>query len=98
MTELVTNALLHGDGPISVQFQHETGRGVLRVVVADATDSATVRGPVRGTTVNERRAPHLEESGRGLAIVAAVASRWGASVEQDATRVWFELGARHPSG
>jgi hypothetical protein len=34
---------------------------------------------------------HDLDRGRGLTIVAALASRWGIEREQDAKEIWFEL-------
>jgi anti-sigma regulatory factor (Ser/Thr protein kinase) len=89
VSELVTNAMVHGVGPISVEFQRFVD-GHLRVIVVDAcSDGSAFRvGPAASMSLEHA------ESGRGLAIVAAVASRWGSACGRDETRVWFELTAR----
>jgi anti-sigma regulatory factor (Ser/Thr protein kinase) len=82
VSELVTNAVVHGSGPIALDFQHEDG--TLRVSVMD--------GHV-GMGLEARAANLDDESGRGLAIVDAVARTWGSWCERDGTQVWFELVA-----
>jgi anti-sigma regulatory factor (Ser/Thr protein kinase) len=80
-TELVTNAVRYGAGEITVRVWPESQR--VRVEVSDATPrrpKASHAGPD-------------DESGRGLDIVASLASRWG-TFQGPATRgktVWFEL-------
>ncbi|MFE4664037.1 ATP-binding protein [Streptomyces sp. NPDC056716] len=69
LSELVTNALLHAQVPtgreIGLRFTRYDGR--LRVEVADANND---RPEVRAATVED-------EHGRGLALVEALADRWG---------------------
>jgi anti-sigma regulatory factor (Ser/Thr protein kinase) len=82
VSELVTNAVVHGSGPISLELQHLDG--ALRVSVMDAHPSQPL----------EIRTAHRDdESGRGLAIIAAIATRWGSWCERDGTQVWFELSS-----
>ena len=80
-SELVTNAVRHGDGDITCRLW--PGPDVLRLEVSDGNGSLpreVDRGPVA-------------DSGRGLRIVATVASRWGAVPTQPdgGKTVWFEL-------
>ncbi len=82
VSELVTNAVVHGAGPISLEFQHFDGS--LRVSVMD---------PHASPPFELRDARRDDDSGRGLAIVAAVATTWGSWCERDGTQVWFELSA-----
>ena len=83
MSELVTNAVIHGAPPIVVQVQML--EDVVRVEVADHGT-----GPVRAGDLDADRI-----GGRGLAIVAAVAGTWGADDGSDArgAHVWFTLPA-----
>lgn len=79
-SELVTNAVRHGEGDITCRLW--AGPEVLRVEVSDA--SPTVPHAVdRGL---------VADSGRGLHIVESVASRWGATpAQREGKTVWFEL-------
>jgi two-component sensor histidine kinase len=80
-SELVTNAVRHGAGEITCRLW--PGPDVLRLEVSDA--SATIPREVdRGLRA---------DSGRGLQIVATVASRWGAvpAPGEGGKTVWFEI-------
>ncbi|NUK12541.1 ATP-binding protein [Streptomyces lunaelactis] len=68
ITELATNALLHGSGTeFALRMIHTAGE--LRIEVYDGS-------PARPY---ERAAGPDDESGRGMAIVAAIAHTWGTS-------------------
>ncbi|MGW0535212.1 ATP-binding protein [Streptomyces sp. NPDC003032] len=85
VSELATNALLHGVPP---------GRGfrlclcciddVLRVEVHDSGDG----WPRPGGESND-----TDESGRGLLLVAALADKWGVDERDPGKVVWCEFGA-----
>ncbi len=81
VSELVTNALDHGQGAVGLSISR---RGdVLRVEVSDAS-----KGPVAQVL----RADFEDGSGRGLFLLAALASSWGREPVSDArSTVWFEL-------
>ena len=79
VSEVATNALVHGAGRIEVRVL-VTGR-VLRVEVADA--STDLPAPRRGGT--------LDEGGRGLTLVDVLASSWGAEADELGKVVWFEV-------
>ncbi len=83
-SELVTNAIQHGRGRITLAIQQRAED--LRVEVADEADE-TVPAPAAGDP--------LQTSGRGLAMVAALSQGWG--VERNAAArqkvVWFHLAA-----
>jgi anti-sigma regulatory factor (Ser/Thr protein kinase) len=81
VSELITNAVLHGDGPVEVRVSHRPG--VLRVEVTD--DGGAVPLP--------RHASPGDERGRGLHIVDAVTSRWGVAPKRPGPgkTVWFEI-------
>ncbi|MFD9306405.1 ATP-binding protein [Streptomyces sp. NPDC060048] len=70
LSELVTNAVRHSHAPHGRDIGVRLARydGVLRVEVADA-------GPV--VDLVPEAATQWDERGRGLAIVAAMAERWG---------------------
>lgn len=77
--EVVTNAVLHGEGPIDLAV--DTNEERVKVTVRDRSEARPVPGePAR----------HAEE-GRGLSIVEAVASRWGVSAMEPGKSVWFEI-------
>jgi len=80
VSEVVTNSIRHAlaGGRVSVARQ---GKGV-RVEVADSGG---------GTPVPRQAEPH-EPTGRGLAIVGALADRWGiVDPPGSGKTVWFEL-------
>jgi anti-sigma regulatory factor (Ser/Thr protein kinase) len=81
VSELVTNAVVHGSGPIVLEIGRRD-----RGVSVSVTDGACT-GPVAAQNVLDDA-----EGGRGLAIVATVAARWGSHRDEQGTRVWFELG------
>ena len=77
--ELVTNAVVHGGGTFSVELELCPDR--IRVSVLDADPHVP---EVRSSSANE-------EHGRGMAIVAALATAWGADGGDGGKVVWFEL-------
>lgn len=79
-SELVTNAVLHGEPPIELEID-VVGAGV-RVAVRDS-DTSTVmrRRPVSPDTL----------SGRGLEIVHALASAWGSERTSRGKVSWFRI-------
>lgn len=82
ISEIVTNALRHGDlppnGSINIDVQRLDGH--VRVTVSNG-----------GTAfeVPENLPPPGQAHGYGLKIVDALTDRWG--VEAETGRVWFEL-------
>jgi anti-sigma regulatory factor (Ser/Thr protein kinase) len=83
VTELVNNAVLHGRGAIGVRVQLDAD-----VVRAEVTDEGS------GFEHRARRAGPEQVGGQGLAIVDAVASRWG--IHEGTTHVWVELDVATP--
>jgi anti-sigma regulatory factor (Ser/Thr protein kinase) len=81
VSELVTNAVLHGVGAISLRIDVETE--AVRVEVADEGNVALAPSPVPGA-----------HGGWGLRIVEQLADDWG--VLEGSTKVWFQLGPPHP--
>jgi anti-sigma regulatory factor (Ser/Thr protein kinase) len=80
VSELVTNAVLHGDGDRRLDVE-ATGDAV-RFAVHDGGAGRPER----------RQARPGELSGRGLALVEALAPRWGVEPRPDSGKiVWFEL-------
>jgi anti-sigma regulatory factor (Ser/Thr protein kinase) len=81
VSELVSNAVLHGTGHIELRVAYDGGR-----VTGDVVDEGA--GFVRPT---HWRA-HDQIGGNGLHIVDRVASVWG--IHDDTAHVWFEISAR----
>lgn len=81
VTELVGNSVRHGpSGPkATVELLVSVSRNLLRIEVAD-----------RSPTPAQPKAPS-HEGGYGLALVAAMASRWGAGPQDGRNITWFEL-------
>ncbi len=78
-SELVTNSVLHGGPPLVVAVDCDGER--LQVKVRDGSrESPEPRVADRG-----------DESGRGLALVAAVSDDWGVDQEDDGKYVWFVI-------
>ena len=79
-SELVTNAVVHGEGPVVVTVWTVPA---IRVEVGDS-------GPGTPQLLSGRG---FHESGRGLLIVDAVASRWGVlpKIPGPGKAVWFEV-------
>jgi anti-sigma regulatory factor (Ser/Thr protein kinase) len=77
VSELVTNAVLHGVGAISLRIDVE--RDAVRVEVADEGNVALPPSPEPGA-----------HGGWGLQIVEQLADDWG--VLDGSTKVWFRLG------
>lgn len=89
VSELVTNAVVHGRSAVDVQVDGDPGAGRVRVAVTDAGG---------GRPRTQRPGPE-ESHGRGLQIVEALADLWG--VEPAASgrgkTVWAELAVGAPS-
>lgn len=79
VTELVANGVRHAATPLTLRIV-PIARG-LRLEVAD--DST------RGVRVKDARL--LDEGGRGLFLVDALAGRWGVDAHPVGKRVWAEL-------
>ncbi|MFF2331079.1 MULTISPECIES: ATP-binding protein [unclassified Streptomyces] len=89
VSELVTNAVLHGVPPgrgFRIHLYLEPADGVLRIEVHDSGD-----GEVRPADAGA--APDAE-GGRGLLLVAALADRWGVGERNPGKVVWCEFAVR----
>ena len=78
-TELVTNALVHGRPPIELRLHQENTD-----VRIEVRDRATYQP-------RKLRPDQTDEHGRGLQIVAALASRWGTRPTEHGKTVWCTL-------
>lgn len=86
VSELVTNAVIHGKTSATVEVHRPAD--ILRVSVRDDNPVLPAAG----------QAPPLDaESGRGLAIVAMLATRWGVETVDDGKAIWFELSVPEAS-
>ncbi|MEO3750275.1 SpoIIE family protein phosphatase [Streptomyces sp. B6B3] len=87
VSELVTNAVRHADGPIGLRMVRG---GSLLVEVTDAPSGVTDLGgvpmpePARGAALDD-------EGDDGLPLVAVTARLWGTRRGPDGRTVWFEL-------
>jgi anti-sigma regulatory factor (Ser/Thr protein kinase) len=82
VSELVTNALLHGESPITVRV-----RGTVQHPRVEVSDGST-DAPILPSQVLQGDGDLLT-FGRGLSIVARSADAWGAEIEEDGKVVWF---------
>jgi anti-sigma regulatory factor (Ser/Thr protein kinase) len=76
-SELITNALRHGTGEITLRIDVEGDR--LRVEVSDEGNVRVAPSPEPGA-----------HGGWGLGIVDQLSDDWG--VREGSTKVWFRLG------
>src|SRR5207248_10404928 len=81
VSELVTNAVLHGTGAITLRIDVEAN--AVRVEVADDGNVAVEPTPAPGA-----------HGGWGLRIVEQLADEWG--IIDGSTKVWFRLDQPRP--
>ncbi|MEV0180415.1 SpoIIE family protein phosphatase [Streptomyces sp. NPDC050625] len=77
LSELVTNAIRHADGPIRVRLIRD------RTLICEVADGSS-------TAPHLRRASATDEDGRGLFLVAQFAERWGTRYTAEGKVVWAE--------
>jgi anti-sigma regulatory factor (Ser/Thr protein kinase) len=81
VTELVANVIDHVRGEATLTLEVGVSEDWLRIAVVDGSSVVPVVQEL------SRELPR----GRGLRLVQAVASRWGAEEHQGGKRVWFEM-------
>jgi hypothetical protein len=78
-SELLANAVLHASGPYRVSL--ELRGGSVRISVTDGSRTLPVL----------RQCDLYAATGRGLRVVLALATNWGAELTSDGKRVWADL-------
>ncbi|MFK8850135.1 ATP-binding protein [Streptomyces sp. Ac-502] len=78
-SELLSNAVLHAQGPIGLRVWHS-----VRELGIEVTDRSTARPRVRATDSGA-------EHGRGLILVEALAGAWGTHLHGAGKTVWCTL-------
>lgn len=84
VSELVTNAILHGADPIQVRV-----RGTVEHPRVEVRDASVERPVLPGPLAFDPDDDLLLTFGRGLSIVARSSDAWGAEIERDGKVVWF---------
>ena len=77
LSELITNAIRYGSGPIRVRLVHD------RSLICEVADGSS-------TSPHLRRAASTDEGGRGLFLVAQFAQRWGTRYTPTGKIIWAE--------
>ncbi|MFF8726844.1 SpoIIE family protein phosphatase [Streptomyces sp. NPDC015171] len=77
LSELVTNAIRYGRGPIGVRLLRE------RTLICEVSDRST-------TSPHLRYAASTDEGGRGLFLVAQLSERWGTRYTPHGKVIWAE--------
>ena len=80
VSELVTNAVLHGRGAVDLLLR--VAAGMVRVEVSDA-----------GSELPELQHPQaVDDHGRGLLLVDSISRSWGSrAIPNDGKQVWCEI-------
>ncbi|MFD7879805.1 amino acid permease [Streptomyces sp. NPDC059766] len=85
VSELVTNAIRYGGGPIQVRLIRD------RALICEVSDAGH-------TTPNLRHAASDDEGGRGLFIIAQMTHHWGTRYTSTGKTLWTEQDLPPPEG
>ncbi|WP_431945300.1 SpoIIE family protein phosphatase [Actinacidiphila sp. bgisy167] len=87
VSELVTNAIRHGSGPIRLRLILE------RALICEVSDASS-------TSPHLRHPRTTDEGGRGLFLISQFAQRWGTRYTDDGKIIWAEqfLDGQGPEG
>ncbi|MFI0815255.1 SpoIIE family protein phosphatase [Streptomyces sp. NPDC021098] len=77
VSELVTNAIRHAEGPIQLRLIRD------RTLICEVSDASS-------TSPHMRRARLSDEGGRGLLLVAQLTQRWGTRHTHTGKTIWCE--------
>ncbi|MER5517733.1 SpoIIE family protein phosphatase [Streptomyces sp. NPDC002763] len=77
VSELVTNAVRYGEGPIALRLIRDTS------LICEVSDCSS-------TAPHLRRARVYDEGGRGLLLVAQLSERWGSRQTSTGKTIWAE--------
>ncbi|KPC58523.1 SpoIIE family protein phosphatase [Streptomyces chattanoogensis] len=85
LSELVTNAIRYGTGPIQVRLLYD------RTLTCEVSDHSS-------TAPHLRHATTTDEGGRGLFLVAQLTQAWGTRYTGDGKVIWAECALEVPAG
>jgi len=85
VSELVTNAIRHAQPPIQLRM-------ILDTMLSCEVSDASVTAP------HHRRADRYDEGGRGLMLVAKLATRWGTRYTRTGKTIWAQQPLPHRPG
>ena len=81
VSELVTNAIVHGAPPIELALRYEDGEVTIEVSDGDPNiENVRLRAPGQ-----------VDPGGRGLRVIASLADRWGTRPSQSGKVVWATM-------
>ncbi|MCD9195057.1 SpoIIE family protein phosphatase [Streptomyces albireticuli] len=85
LSELVTNAIRYGTGPIGVRLLYD------RTLTCEVSDRSS-------TAPHLRHAATTDEGGRGLFLVAQLSQAWGTRYTAEGKVIWAECALEVPGG